>query len=132
RGASDDTPTVRTYLADQEDAEKILTAARKLREQAGTLTGMAAGEDVTRTSRDVLADVRSLFGPDERGLQWEDIAARLAERMPEHYADLTAESISAQVRAFGVPSVDVKRAGKALKGAKADAIDAAIGRRKSA
>ncbi|MEV5690712.1 cell division protein FtsK [Micromonospora globbae] len=132
RGASDATPTVRTYLADQEDAEKILIAARKLREAAGTLTGMAAGEDITRASRDVLADVRSLFGPGERGLQWEDIAARLAQRMPEHYADITAESISAQVRAFGVPSVDVKRAGKALKGAKADAIDAAIDRRKSA
>lgn len=132
RGASDDTPTVRTYLADQEDAEKILLAARKLREAAGTLTGMAAGEDISRVSRDVLADVRSLFGPGERGLQWEDIAARLAQRMPEHYADLTAESISAQVRAFGVPSVDVKRSGKALKGAKADAINTAIDRRKSA
>ncbi|WP_433388425.1 cell division protein FtsK [Micromonospora sp. KLBMP9576] len=132
RGASDATPTVRTYLADADDAEKILIAARKLREAAGTLTGMAAGEDIARESRDVLADVRALFGPNERGLQWEDIAARLAERMPEYYADTTAESISAQVRAFGVQSVDVKRAGKALKGAKADAIDAAIGRRKTA
>jgi hypothetical protein len=45
---------------------------------------------------------------------------------------VTAESISAQVRAFGVRSVDVKRAGKALKGAKADDIDAAINRRKAA
>lgn len=132
RGASDATPTVRTYLADADDAEKILIAARKLREAAGTLTGMAAGEDIARESRDVLADVRALFGPNERGLQWDDIAARLAERMPEHYADTTAESISAQVRAFGVPSVDVKRAGKALKGAKADAIDAALSRRKTA
>jgi S-DNA-T family DNA segregation ATPase FtsK/SpoIIIE len=132
RGASDATPTVRTYLADQEDAEKILLAARKLREQAGTLTGMAAGEDLTQASRDVLADVRSLFQRDERGLQWDDIAARLAERMPQHYADLTAESISAQIRAFGVPSVDIKARGKALKGAKADAIDAAIARRKTA
>ncbi|WP_433057064.1 cell division protein FtsK [Dactylosporangium sp. CS-033363] len=132
RGAADATPVVRTYLADQEDAEKILIAARKLREAAGTLTGMAAGEDVARASRDVLADVRGMFEPSERGLQWEDIAERLASRMPEHYADITAESISAQVRAFGVPSVDVKRNGKALKGAKADAIDAAIGRRKTA
>lgn len=132
RGASDATPTVRTYLADADDAEKVLIAARALREQAGTLSGMAAGEDVARISRDVLADVRSMFERGENGLQWEDLAERLAGRLPEHYADIAAESISAQVRAFGVRSVDVKRSGKALKGAKADDIDAAIDRRKAA
>ena len=44
-GAADHTPTVRTYLADAEDTEKIVAAARVLRERAGTLTGFAAGED---------------------------------------------------------------------------------------
>ncbi|BCJ53401.1 cell division protein FtsK [Actinoplanes sp. NBRC 14428] len=132
RGASDHTPTVRTYLADQEDAEKILIAARKLREAAGTLTGMAAGENITREHRDVLADVRSVIERNETGAQWEEIAARLAARLPEAYADVTAESVSAQVRSFGVRSVDVKRSGKALKGAKTDDIDAAIQRRKAA
>jgi S-DNA-T family DNA segregation ATPase FtsK/SpoIIIE len=132
RGATDNTPTVRTYLADQEDAEKILIAARKLREAAGTLTGMAAGEDIAREIRDVLADVRSVIEQGETGAQWDEIAGRLAARLPEAYADVTAESISAQVRSFGVRSVDVKRAGKALKGAKTDDIDTAIGRRKAA
>jgi DNA segregation ATPase FtsK/SpoIIIE, S-DNA-T family len=132
RGASDATPTVRTFLADHEDAEKILLAARALRERAGTLSGVAAGESVARTVRDVLADVKAVFGPDERGLQWDDIATRLAQRMPEHYGDLTAEAISAQLRALGVPSVDVKKAGAARKGARRDAIDAAITRRKTA
>ncbi|GAA4461014.1 cell division protein FtsK [Phytohabitans houttuyneae] len=131
RGASDATPTVRTYLADADDAEKILIAARKLREVAGTLTGMAAGEDIARASRDVLADVRAMFETGERGMQWEDLADRLAGRLPEHYADITAESISAQVRAFGVRSVDVKRSGKALKGAKVEDIDTAIARRQT-
>ncbi|WP_030442921.1 cell division protein FtsK [Actinoplanes subtropicus] len=132
RGASDATPTVRTHLADADDAEKILIAARQLREAAGTLSGMAAGEDITRAARDVLADVRSVIERGETGAQWEEIAARLVERLPEAYADTTAEAISAQVRAFGVRSVDVKRNGKALKGAKTDDIDAAIGRRKAA
>ncbi|MFG1607187.1 hypothetical protein [Actinoplanes sp. NPDC049265] len=132
RGASDATPTVRTYLADADDAEKILIEARKLREAAGTLSGMAAGEDVARVSRDVLADVRAMFEPTERGLQREDIAGRLDDRLREFYADVTAESISAQVRSFGVRSVDVKCGGKALKGAKAEDIDAAIHRRKAA
>ena len=39
RGASDASPTVRTYLADGQDAERILTAARTIRERAGTLSG---------------------------------------------------------------------------------------------
>src|SRR5215211_8430374 len=61
RGASDATPTVRTYLADAEDAERILTYARSLREKAGTLTGQAAGESLAREIRDVLADVLAVF-----------------------------------------------------------------------
>ncbi|MDL4777597.1 hypothetical protein [Actinomadura xylanilytica] len=132
RGAADATPTVRTYLADAEDSEKILTAARAHRQRAGTLSGMAAGEDVTREARDALADVRRIYGPGERGLPWQQIAARLAETFPEHYADVTADAISAQVRAFGVPSVNVKRDGRTLKGAHADAVDTAINRRSDA
>lgn len=131
RGAFDHTPTVRTHLADAEDAEKILKAARALRERAGTLSGMAAGEDIARDVRDVLADVRTVFGSSETGLHWATIAARLAERMPEHYADATADAISAQLRALGVPSVDVKRDGTNLKGAKVAAITTAITRRAS-
>jgi S-DNA-T family DNA segregation ATPase FtsK/SpoIIIE len=132
RGASDITPTVRTYLADQEDAEKILNAARKLREQAGTLTGMAAGELVARDIRDVLADVRTVIHAGENGMTWARLAARLAEQMPEHYADMTAETISAQLRALNVRSVNVKDNGQVLKGAKTVDIDAAIARRKVA
>ncbi|MEV0229327.1 hypothetical protein [Nonomuraea sp. NPDC050786] len=130
-GASDDTPTVRTYLADAEDAEKILTTARTLRERAGTLTGYAAGQTMVRDVRDVLADALTVFEGSETGLPWTFLASRLAERIPEHYADLTADAISAQLRALAVPSVDIKRDGKALKGAKKAAIAAAIKRRES-
>jgi S-DNA-T family DNA segregation ATPase FtsK/SpoIIIE len=129
RGAFDHTPTVRTHLADAEDAEKILKAARVLRERAGTLSGMAAGQDTAREYRDVLADVRAVFGTGEPGLHWTTIAARLAERLPEHYADATAEAVSAQLRALNVASVDVKRDGTNLKGAKLAAITAAIEKR---
>ena len=132
RGASDHTPTVRTYLADQEDAEKILIAARKLREAAGTLTGMAAGEQAIREVRDVLADARTVIHAGENGMTWARLAARLAEQMPEHYADMTAETISAQLRALNVRSVNVKDSGQVLKGAKTADIDAAIQRRKAA
>ncbi|GAA0734625.1 cell division protein FtsK [Dactylosporangium roseum] len=130
-GAADDTPTVRTHLADHGDAERILTAARKHREAAGTLSGAAIGETVTRDVRDTLADVRAVFLAGEKGLHWPVIAARLAEQMPEHYADITADAISAQLR-DRVPSVNVKVRGEVLRGARLADVDAAIERRKSA
>ncbi|MEV6306091.1 cell division protein FtsK [Actinoplanes sp. NPDC051861] len=130
-GHSDDTATVRTYLADHEDAERILTAARKHREAAGTLTGDAAGEKVARELRDSLADVRSVFLPGENGLHWAVIAERLADRLPEHYADATADAVSALLREH-VPSVSVKVKGVVNRGCRVADIDTAIGRRKSA
>jgi len=115
RGASDASPTVRTYLADGADAERILTAARELRERAGTLTGMAAGLDDGQAARDVLADLLAVFAG-ESGLHWPVIAERLARRFPDRWADATAEAVSAECRAAGVPSVDVKADGRVLKG----------------
>jgi S-DNA-T family DNA segregation ATPase FtsK/SpoIIIE len=132
RGASDATPTVRTYLADAQDAEKILHAARALRERAGTLTGMAAGEDVARQLRDVLADARSVFRAGEAWVSWPQLAARLVEQIPEHYAGTTSEAISATLRGLKVDSVDGrdKSAGnRVVKGAKLASVDAALKRK---
>jgi hypothetical protein len=115
RGASDKSPTVRTYLADGRDAEKILLAARALRERTGTLSGMAAGLDVTKDERDVLADVLQVFGNDN-GLHWQVLAARLAAQIPDRWADTSPDAVSAECRALGVPSVGVKMLGTTLKG----------------
>jgi S-DNA-T family DNA segregation ATPase FtsK/SpoIIIE len=127
RGASDASPTVRTYLADGDDAKKILTAARALRERAGTLSGMAAGLDMGQDDRDVLADVLQVFGTDN-GLHWQVLAARLATQIPDRWADTSAEAVSAECRALGVPSVDVKAFGKALKGCRRADVETAVGR----
>jgi DNA segregation ATPase FtsK/SpoIIIE, S-DNA-T family len=127
-GAADHTPTVRTYLADAEDTEKILTAARALRERAGTLAGFAAGQDTGTPARDVLADVLAVFGADS-GLHWPVLAERLAAQFPARWADATADAVSAQVRAAGVPSADVRypstRAGKVLAGCRRAAVEKA-------
>ncbi len=128
-GAADETPTVRTYLADHEDAEKILLAARRHREAAGTLTGDAAGEEMARQVRDVLRDVRAVFYAGEAWVSWQQIAARLAEQMPEHYADITQEAISAQVRALGVTNANGRQDGQVLRGARRVEVDQAIQRR---
>jgi hypothetical protein len=123
RGASDVSPTVRTYLADGRDAEKILTAGRVLRQRAGTLGGMAAGQDDPE-SRDVLADVLAVFGADP-GLHWAVLAERLAKRFPDRWADATGEAMSAQCRSLGVPSVDVRHSGRTLMGCRRRDVEAA-------
>ena len=127
-GQSDHTPTVRTFLADHPDAEKILLAARAHRERVGTLTGQAAGEKIAREVRDVLADAHAVFNGSS-SLPWKVLAGRMVEAAPEHYGDLTADAISAQLRALGVSSVNVKWDGAVPKGAKASDIHAAMTRR---
>ena len=48
----------------------------RMDQQAGTLSGMALGEDSAAPARDVLADVLAVFGADP-GLHWQVLAARL-------------------------------------------------------
>jgi S-DNA-T family DNA segregation ATPase FtsK/SpoIIIE len=121
RGATDANPTVRTYLADGQDAERILTAARAIRERAGTLTGMAAGAAPQAEVRDVLGDVLGVFGSDP-GLHWATLAERLAAAFPSRWEGATADSVSAECRAAGVPSVTVKVAGLTLRGCRLEDI----------
>jgi DNA segregation ATPase FtsK/SpoIIIE, S-DNA-T family len=120
-GLVDDAPTVRTYLADGEDAEVICLAARKLREKAKTLSGDALGVELAEPESDIAADLLEVMGGDA-GLWWETAAERLAEHFPMRHADATAESVSAAARARGVPSGDVRwppgRAGTNRKGCK--------------
>jgi hypothetical protein len=120
-GLTDDAPTVRTYLADGEDAEVICLAARKLREKARTLSGYALGIQVEDAESDIIADLLDVMGTDS-GLWWETAAERLEGRFPMRHGDATAESVSAAARARGVPSTDVRwppgRAGTNRKGYK--------------
>lgn len=129
RGASDLSPTVRTYLADGGDAEKILAAARAHRQRAGTLAGMAAGEAAGTVARDVLGDLLAVFDPADAGMHWGEAAERLARRFPDRWADASGDAISAQCRALGVPSVDVKRSGRVAKGCRRESVEQARGSR---
>jgi hypothetical protein len=120
-GLTDDAPTVRTYLADGEDAEVICLAARKLREKARTLSGDALGVEIAEPESDIVADLLLVMGSDS-GLWWETAAERLAEHFPMRHADANAESVSAAARARGVTSGDVRwppgRTGTNRKGCK--------------
>jgi S-DNA-T family DNA segregation ATPase FtsK/SpoIIIE len=127
-GLTDDAPTVRTYLADGEDAEVICLAARKLREKARTLSGDALGVEVDEPSSDIVADLLSVMDPDA-GLWWETAAERLAARYPMRHGDAAAEVVSAAARGRGVPSTDVRwppgRTGTNRKGCRKADLDAA-------
>jgi len=120
-GLQDDAPTVRTYLANGEDAEVICLAARKLREKARTLSGDALGVVPDEPESDIVADLRKVMAGDS-GLWWETAAERLAAEFPMRHADATAESVSAAARARGIPSTDVRwppgRSGTNRKGAR--------------
>jgi S-DNA-T family DNA segregation ATPase FtsK/SpoIIIE len=118
---TDDAPTVRTYLADGEDAEVISLAGRKLREKNRTLSGDAARFELDEPESDIVADLLTVMEGDA-GLWWETAAERLDARFPLRHADATAESVSAGARGRGIPSTDVRwppgRTGTNRKGCK--------------
>ncbi|HEV3287492.1 MAG TPA: hypothetical protein VG123_00720, partial [Streptosporangiaceae bacterium] len=123
----DETPIVRTYLADGQDAEVILLAAREHRTKAGTLTGTAADEELAKPGRDVIADVLSVFHAGEPALHWAELADRLAAQIPERWEGATADAVSAQLRGFGVPSVTVTVRGQRGRGCRREHLEQAAG-----
>lgn len=125
-GAASQPKVVRTFYLNLPATEKIALRARALREATGTLSGVAAGEDDSTEPRDVLADVLEVFGGDS-GLQWAELAARLERRFPDRWDGTAADAVSAELRARGVPSVDVKTAGQARKGCRRTDVETAAG-----
>jgi DNA segregation ATPase FtsK/SpoIIIE, S-DNA-T family len=125
-GASAQAQVVRTYYLDQHATGQVAKRARALREHAGTLSGVALGQDDSTPQRDVLADVLEVFGG-EPGLQWPELAARLEARFPERWQDTSADAVSAECRARGVRSVLVKAEGRSARGCRAADVEKAVG-----
>ena len=127
-GLHDEAPTVRTYLADGEDAEVILLAARKLREKAGTLTGAAVNQEIAAEANNIVADLLAVLGADS-GLWWEHAAERLAHTYPDRYSDITGEAVRSTCAKHGVASVDIRwpagREGTNRKGCRRDLLETA-------
>lgn len=94
--------TVRTYKCDGPEAEFVLQAARRHRERAGTLDGMAAGLEVVAQPRDPLTDAIDAFRDGETFLSWDTLAGRLGEQQPERYAKVTGEGLSKTLRGLGL------------------------------
>jgi len=126
-GAAAHPLVVRTYYLNLPDTERVARRARALREAAGTLSGVALGEDDAGPQRDVLADAAEAFGA-ASGLHWQALADRLAERFPERWAEASGDAVRAELGARGVPSVVVVMDGQRARGCRAADVDKAAGR----
>ena len=124
-----DPQIVKGHYLDLVATARVCERARTLRQGLGVLSGYAAGDqgEAGAEPRDVLGDVLSVFHFGETGLHWQTIAARLADNYPGRWAGATADAVSAQCRALGLPSVQVKHEGVGAKGCRRDAVEITMG-----
>jgi S-DNA-T family DNA segregation ATPase FtsK/SpoIIIE len=114
--------SVRAQFPTHDVTAKIMARATALR---GGVVGSALD---AAPERDVLADVLRVFAYIGRpGVHWQQLAELLAQEEPEAYGRHTPESLSALLRATGLPSVDVKdQAGAVRKGVRRADVQSAI------
>jgi DNA segregation ATPase FtsK/SpoIIIE, S-DNA-T family len=103
-GEGDDPQIVRSFYVDAPAADAIVTRARRLREQAGTLTGHALGEDPepTDTTGSLLADILAVVPADQAKVWNQTVVARLAELRPDRYRGWEPEQLTAALKPLGV------------------------------
>jgi S-DNA-T family DNA segregation ATPase FtsK/SpoIIIE len=124
-GATAAPKVVRTYYLDMAAAERAAKRARALREAAGTLSGVALGQDDSIPQRDVLADAAEVLAG-VTGMHWQPLADQLAGRFPERWAEATGDAVRAELGARGVPSVVVVMDGTRARGCRAADVDKAV------
>jgi S-DNA-T family DNA segregation ATPase FtsK/SpoIIIE len=103
-------------------------------DRIGELRGarvVGGDQDHDAERHDVLADVLTVFWAGRAFASWEALASRLSEQMPGAYEGITAEAISARLRAFGVPTETGRDPGaeKTARGCKRPEVEAAMTRR---
>lgn len=99
-GEDDDPVICRTFYVDGPAAEVVVTRARAMREQAGTLSGYCLGGDepLTPAAR-LLDDLRVVFAQCEVGkLHTERLLELLAALRPAVYGGWTPEALAAALR----------------------------------
>jgi S-DNA-T family DNA segregation ATPase FtsK/SpoIIIE len=117
--AGRDQPVRASYI-DNAAAEAIVKRALALRGDIPTFDV----DDVP--DRDVLRDVIRVFATVGRpGMHWQQLAELLAEQMPQLYAGVTGEVVSAQLRAKGVSSEVVSVEGRNARGCRRTDVEAA-------
>lgn len=111
-GEDDEPQITRTYYVDSPAAEVIVTRARAMREQAGTLSGHALGdgpEDLTPAAS-LLDDVRAVWADATVTGYWsEDLLPRLAELRPGLYGGWDSIALGKALAGNGVETKQISR-----------------------
>lgn len=128
-GATDAPVVGRTYYLDAQATDAIVARAYAVRENAGLLTGQAAGETVDHGEVvDVLTDVRTVFATAEV-LHTEDVLARLAELRPQIYGGWTPDALAAALRPHAIGPGQISIAGTNRRGYRAEWVTEALAKR---
>ncbi|GGP01299.1 FtsK/SpoIIIE domain-containing protein [Wenjunlia tyrosinilytica] len=110
-GEGSDARIVRSVYADAPTAEVIARRARAVRQEAGTLSGHALGEEAeteaATASFDLLADIAAVVPAEESKVWSEIVVARLAELRPEVYGGWEPEQLAYVLKPYGVPTGQV-------------------------
>jgi S-DNA-T family DNA segregation ATPase FtsK/SpoIIIE len=111
RGDGADARIVRSVKHDKPEAKRIAALARVLREQAGTITGHAAGQhvDTTAVRAALLDDVATVFAKGEDRLWSEVVCSRLA-RLRADYAEWTPDALATALKPYRVAPKQVAMA----------------------
>lgn len=110
-GEGSDARIVRSVYVDGRGAEAIGARARRLREEAGTLSGHALGEapEPVTSAYDLLRDILGVVPADEPKVWSETVVARLAALREEVYDGWDPEGLAAALKPHGVSTIQVGR-----------------------
>lgn len=114
-GVEDEPLVSKSYNITTGMAERVCARARKLREEAGRLTGYAADQDVEKAEHqadgyDLLADLQQVMGDQGRGWLWNaEAAGALGTLRPGAYDGLTAETLGVLLAKRGVKTKAMHR-----------------------
>lgn len=110
-GEGSDARIVRAIYVDGRDADAIGARARRLREEASTLSGHALGEapEPVTSAYDLLRDILAVVPADEPKVWSETVVARLAELREEVYDGWDPEGLAAALKPHGVSTIQVGR-----------------------
>ncbi|MFC9844329.1 cell division protein FtsK [Streptomyces sp. NPDC060223] len=110
-GDGSDARIIRSVYVDAPAAERIALRARKAREDAGTLSGHALGEEpeATASAYDLLADILAVVPAAEPKAWSETVVGRLAELRPEVYDGWDPDALNAALKPHGISTIQVGR-----------------------
>lgn len=129
QGLRRDGETGRTYFPDPDTRAAIVERMRQLRGMG--VVGADTSERIK--ARDMLADVRAVWGPNEAGVPWGVLAERLAALAPEVYDGITGDMVREALKRFNIvtQNVNVKVDGEwtQVKGMRRTALEQAEAKR---